>query len=457
MDRMDEIVALCKRRGLVYPSGDIYGGLRGFWDYGPLGAQLKKNIKDIWWHNNISCTPVHPQTRQPLVVLPLDGSIITNPKVWEASGHVATFADEYVDCKTCKGHFRTDQISSTECPEGKMQGKPVRYQVGKLPICQLTEPRRFDLMYKTESGSVEGDKTMVYLRPETAQSIFANFLNVTDTNRVKVPFGIAQVGKAFRNEVTPRNFTFRSREFEQMEIEFFCRPDEATEYFQFWIQNHLEWWEKLGIRRNSLRTVFQNPDELAHYAKGGAGVCDIEYEFPFGWGEIEGIAHRTDFDLKQHELHSGKKMDYFDDSRNARYHPHVIEPSAGLDRGVLAVICDAFTPDETRPSKMFMKFAATVAPVKFAIFPLVNKPDVCSIAENMFNVYRRQYSCVFDAKQNIGKRYARMDEIGAPFCVTVDFDTLHDNKVTVRFRDTMQQERMSFDELETFLSNEMRQ
>jgi glycyl-tRNA synthetase len=334
------------------------------------------------------------------------------------------------------------------------------------PACdqkgQLTEPRQFNLMFDTYVGALKDEESKAWLRPETAQGIFTQFWNVVDTSRVKVPFGIAQVGKAFRNEVTPRNFTFRSREFEQMEIEFFIRPETAREWYQYWRDQRFKWWQSVGLAGDNLQLREHTKEELAHYAKEGAGVCDVEYRFPFtapGFGELEGIAHRADFDLRQHATHCGKgdKLMYFDQERNERYFPHVIEPSAGADRGTLALICEAYTPDESRPSKVYMKFAPRMAPIKAAIFPLVNKEGMPEIAERLYRQLRNRFVVQTDPKQAIGKRYARMDEAGTPYCFTIDGDTLKDQTVTVRYRDTQQQERIGIDRVEAFLAEHIGQ
>lgn len=540
---MEEIVALCRRRGFIFQSSEIYGGINGFWDYGPLGVELKRNLKEAWWHDIVRCPADGPNGR-PLEMVGLDSTIIMNPKVWEASGHVGGFNDPMVDDKETKQRFRADHLyglsilpisddafqateestvsglpesevpyfkttvagsigeaietfqtekkltrpwtlgdisESTTHPgifggraldrkgvERAFHVKPVsmtelQQSHGTIPspftgqTGVLTAPRQFNLMFKTHCGAVESDDSMAYLRPETAQGIFTNFRNVTDTSRVKIPFGIAQVGKAFRNEVTPRNFTFRSREFEQMEIEFFIPPDDADQWYAYWRDARYEWWKSIGLAGENLQLREHDRDELAHYAKDGAGTSDIEYRFPFtapGFGELEGVAHRTDYDLRQHAEHSGlrDKLKYFDQDRNERYFPHVIEPSAGADRGTLAVICEAYTPDESRPSKVYMRFHPRMAPIKAAIFPLVNKDGMPEVAENLYKKLRSKYAVQIDVKQNIGKRYARMDEAGTPFCFTVDGQTLEDQTITVRDRDTLEQSRINIDQVEAFLA-----
>jgi glycyl-tRNA synthetase len=449
---MDEIVALCRRRGFIFQSSEIYGGINGFWDYGPLGAQLKKNLKDAWWEDIVQKELIGPDGK-PVEMVGLDTTIITHPKVWEASGHVAGFNDPMRDCRTegCKGRFRADHLDAYQCPL-KPSKKP-----GEFEKCSLTEPRQFNLMFESHAGAVQDESSKVYLRPETAQGMFVNFWNVVDTSRVRIPFGIAQQGKAFRNEVTPRNFTYRSREFEQMEMEFFIHPSEANEWYAFWRDNRYEWWQKIGLSGGNLQLREHEKDELAHYAKEGAGVCDIEYRFPFtapGFGELEGVAHRADFDLRAHADACGKgeKMRYFDQERGGeRYFPHVVEPSAGADRGTLAILCEAYTPDDTRPSKVFMKFHPRMAPIKAAVFPLVNKDGMPEVAERLYRELRGRWNVDYDAKQSIGKRYARMDEAGTPYCFTIDGDTLADQTVTVRHRDTQQQERIAIDRVAEFL------
>lgn len=496
---MEEIVALCRRRGFVFQSSEIYGGINGFWDYGPLGAQLKKNLKDAWWEDMVQQELLGPDAR-PVEIVPLETTIIMHPKVWQASGHVGGFNDPMVDCRETKARYRADHvlvlgekgdftgqfyafIEGDEDALAAAQKKLEKYKRRELgpdeleirPFTQLsvdeialtvgpdakvagtlTEPRLFNLMFDTYVGAVRDEENKAYLRPETAQGIFVNFWNVVDTSRVRVPFGIAQMGKAFRNEVTPRNFTFRSREFEQMEIEFFIHPDEAPQWFKYWCQVRYEWWQSIGLSSTNLKWRDHERDELAHYARDGEGTSDIEYRFPFtapGYGELEGIAHRTDYDLRAHAAACGKgdKLMYFDQERNERYFPHVIEPSAGMDRGTLAVLCEAYTPDESRASKVFMKFHPRLAPIKAAVFPLVNKDGMPEIAERLYHQLRREHMCQYDAKQSIGKRYARMDEAGTPYCITIDGETASDQTVTVRDRDTQQQQRIAIDSVADFL------
>ncbi len=503
---MEDLVSLCKRRGFVYPASEIYGGLNGFWDYGPLGTQLKNNLRDAWWQDMVLCPPTGPGG-QPLQIVGLDSAIIQNPRVWEASGHVAGFNDPMIDCRQSKARYRADQLRylhPTGEGEGrlfafiegdeksferalKLLGKYVKRDLGRgdveiLDIPEpdaellartvgpdatepgtLTEPRPFNLMFPTIVGATgDWEENKAYLRPETAQGIFINFKHVMDTTRVKVPFGIAQVGKSFRNEVTPRNFIFRSREFEQMEMEWFCHPGEAREWFEFWRDQRLAWWKSIGLTGEDLRLRQHESDELSHYAKEGVGTADVEYRYPFthpDFGELEGVAHRTDFDLRMHQEHSGQKLEVFDQERRERYLPHVIEPAAGLTRGMLAVLCEAYTRDESRPSPEIMRFHPRLAPIKAAVFPLVNKEGMPEIAERLVQRLRARFGrfgmIETDAKQSIGKRYARMDEAGCPFCFTVDGETVKDQTVTVRDRDTGAQERIAIERVESFLSERL--
>jgi glycyl-tRNA synthetase len=450
---MDAIVALCRRRGFIFQSSEIYGGIGGFWDYGPLGVLLKNNIRDRWWRDMVLAPPLGPDGEE-LDIVGLDCSIISHPKVWEASGHVAGFADPMVDCKKCKSRFRADQVAEATCPL-----KPSK-RPGECGG-ELTEPRQFNLMFQTYVGALADEESKAYLRPETAQGMFYNFRNVLDTTRVKVPFGLAQLGKGFRNEITPRNFIFRSREFEMMEVEFFVHPREANEWYQFWRKTRYDWWCSLGLAGERLRLRDHAEDELAHYARESGGCADVEYAFPFsgekGFSELEGIAYRSNFDLTQHQKASGVNFEYFDQERNERYLPHVIEPAAGLTRGLLAVICEAYTPDESRPSKVYMKFHPSLAPVKAGVFPLVNKDGMPEIAEKLHHDLRARFVIEFDVKQSIGKRYARMDEAGTPYCFTIDGQTLTDQTVTVRYRDTGGQDRMSIDRVGAFLAEKIGQ
>ena len=474
--RMERIVSLCKRRGFIFPSSEIYGGLNGFWDYGPLGAELKRNVKELWWQ---------AMTKLRDDVVGLDASIIMHPQIWKASGHVDTFADPMVDCKTCKGRFRADQLHETPCPQ-----KPSRMVAG----ChgEKTAPRMFNLMFRTHYGPVESEENVCYLRPETAQAIFVQFKNVLETSRQKVPFGICQIGKAFRNEVNPRNYTFRSREFEQMELEYFIKPDEVVAklagkvatlpdgrndsagtptqpqpdwgwelWHKYWVEERIRWYESIGLPRTSLEEYWQKKDELAHYAKA---TVDILYKFPFGTQELEGIAARGDFDLSQHQKFSGKSMEFFDEEAKQKYLAHVIEPSAGVDRLLLALLCNAYDEEEVSDDKgqaetrVVMRFHPRVAPVKAGVFPLLkNKPALVAKALEVRDLLRPWMNVFYDDAGAIGRRYRRQDEAGTPFGVTIDFDTLGDNDialketVTVRHRDSMKQERVKISDLRGML------
>ncbi len=426
---MEKIVSLAKRRGFIFQSSEIYGGLNSCWDYGPLGVELKNNVKQAWRRKVI-------QERDDMVGL--DAAILMHPKVWEASGHVAGFSDPMVDCKSCKQRFRADHLEGDKCP-----------------ACggELTEARQFNLMFKTHMGPVEDSAAVVYLRPETAQGIFVNFNNVLTTTRMKLPFGIAQVGKSFRNEITPGNFTFRTREFEQMEIEYFVKPGTDEQIHQEWIKQRFQWYLDLGLTKERLRLREHDQDELAHYAKG---CFDIEYFFPMGWSELEGIANRTDFDLTQHSKYSGQRMDYFDQEANEHYIPYVIEPSAGADRGTLAFLLDAYheepDKDETR---VVLKLHRALAPYKVAVLPLSKKEPLLEIAGGIEKELRKYWMVDYDDSKAIGRRYRRQDEIGTPYCVTVDFQTVEDKAVTVRDRDTMEQERIPIAELTKYLTEKL--
>ena len=494
---MKDIVALCKRRGFIFPASDIYGGINGFWDFGPLGVELKNNLRDLWWKAMVTCPPIGPDG-QPVEIVGIDTSIIQNPKAWEASGHVGGFSDPMVDCKETKKRYRQDHLMvltaekadrwpafNAEAEDDEITKKLKKLGLpGDLSLFQkvnlttlnvvdypkiigpdvatpgtLTEPRQFNLMFESHAGPIKNDSNKVYLRPETAQGIFLNFKNVVDSSRVRVPFGIAQVGKAFRNEVNPRNFIFRSREFEQMEMEWFCHPDEAKMWRDFWFAERKKFWISLGLTSDNVQMRDHEADELSHYAKAGYGTADIEYRFPFtapGFGELEGIAHRCDFDLTQHQAHSGVKLEYMDPVTNERFMPHVIEPAAGLSRGVLALICEAYTVDASRPSGMYMNFHPALAPKKAAILPLTAKEDHVPIATKLYLELREEFPVDLDIKQNIGKRYARQDEIGTPYCFTIDNDTITDKTVTVRDRNTMAQERISIDKVGDYLRAKMK-
>ena len=423
---MDKIVSLCKRRGFIYQSSDIYGGVASIYDYGPLGAELKKNIKNFWWKWMV-------QKRDNIVGL--DSSILMSPKIWEASGHVAGFTDPLVDCKECKHRFREDLLEDpSKCPD--CGGK-------------LTESRQFNLMFKTSMGPVEDSASVVYLRPETAQGIYVNFLNVLNSTRQKVPFGIAQIGKAFRNEITVENFIFRTREFEQMEMQFFVRPGTDVEWFEIWKQDRIDYYQALGIRQEKLRFHEHGEGELAHYA---AAAFDIQYEFPFGWKELEGIHNRTDFDLKAHQEHSGKDLSYFDEEVREKYIPYIVETSAGADRTVLTVLADAFEEQQLeKDTRTVLHFHPALAPIKAGIFPLVKKDGLKEIAEKIAHDLKEFFPVFYDEGGAVGRRYRRQDEVGTPFCITVDYDTKEDNTVTVRERDSMEQQRMKIEDLAGFL------
>jgi glycyl-tRNA synthetase len=426
---MQDLVSLSKRRGIVFQSSEIYGGINACWDYGPLGIEMKNNIKQLWWRAMVDRDDVEG----------LDAAILMHPKVWEASGHVAGFTDPLVDCKKCKQRFREDKI-----PEENKKSK-------KCPDCggELTEPRMFNLMFKTFMGAVESEANIVYLRPETAQGIYVNFLNVAGSSRQKIPFGIAQIGKAFRNEITPGNFIFRTREFEQMEMQYFVKPGEDEKWFEYWKEQRIQWHLANGIRKSKLRFHEHGHGELAHYAKK---AFDIEYEFPFGWQELEGIHNRTDFDLGRHQQYSGKKLEYFDEAAKERYIPYIIETSAGCDRSLLVALTDAFRQEEDR---VFLALHPNVSAYKVAIFPLMKKPELMGAAEKIHEDVRKRWRCVFDETGSIGKRYYRQDEIGTPLCVTIDFDTLEKHSVTVRHRDTKTQDRVENSRLMEYLSDQI--
>ena len=419
---MDTFVSLCKRRGFVFQSSEIYGGIGGFWDYGPLGVELKNNIKRDWWRSMV-------QLRDDVVGI--ETSIIMNPRVWEASGHVATFADPMSDCKDCKRRFRTDDITTNEKGERR------------CPECggELTEARMFNLMFKTFVGPVEDDASQVYLRPETAQGMFVNFDNVLTTTRRKLPFGIAQIGRSFRNEITPGNFIFRDREFEMMEMEYFVMPGTDEEWHERWIEERLNWWtDRLGVRKENLQLREHPKEELSHYSKR---TVDIEYDFPFaGFSEVEGIANRTDFDLKQHEQHAGRTLRYFDEATNQQIIPYVIEPAMGIDRCFLTLLIDAYAEEEVRGEKrVVLRLKPELAPVKVAVLPLSRNEQLVPPARRVWDLLRPHFMTQYDDAQSIGRRYRRQDEIGTPFGVTIDFETLQDEAVTIRERDSMEQTR----------------
>ena len=433
-NRMEQLVSLCKRRGFIFPSSEIYGGLKSCWDYGPLGVELKRNVKDAWWRSMV---------RSRADVVGIDCSILMHPKVWETSGHIAGFNDPLVDCKLCKARFRADTIEDQKCPKkpsltpGACEG-------------ELTEPRQFNLMFKTFMGPLQDESAIVYLRPETAQGIFVNFKNVVDTSRMKPPFGIAQQGKSFRNEIVTENFIFRSREFEQMEMEFFVPPAEADEWYTYWRDARYQWFLDLGVSTENLRLRDHGEDELAHYSKACA---DIEYLFPFGWKELEGVANRTDFELSRHAEATGKDLRYFDDQTREKYIPYVIEPALGLDRAVLTFLCEAFQEDQVeQDTRTVMRLHPALAPIKAGIFPLVKKKGLPEIAHKLEEDLRKTFSVYYDEKGAIGRRYRRQDECGTPFCITIDFDTKDDDTVTIRDRDSLAQERIALDQVRNWLS-----
>jgi len=442
---MDKIVSLSKRRGYVFQSSEIYGGLNGCWDYGPLGVELLRNIKEQWWQSMTSREDVEG----------IDAAILMHPRVWEASGHVANFTDPMVDCRECKARFRADQLDDAPC------GSPA-YKGRKAAKCQaegkFTEARQFNLMFRTFVGPVEDSSGAVYLRPETAQGIFVNFLNVQSASRQKPPFGIAQIGKAFRNEINTKNFLFRTREFEQMEMQFFVKPGTDEKWFAYWKEQRLAWFHGLGMTPEKLQFHRHEPDKLAHYAKD---AYDIEYAFPFGWGEIEGIHNRTDYDLSRHEEFSGKSMKYFDEQSKEKYTPFIVETSAGASRSFMAFLVDAYreeeapTADGRTETRVVLGLHPKLAPVKAAVFPLVNRDGMQEIAQNITAGIRRRHRVFYDDSGAVGRRYRRQDEAGTPFCVTVDSQTLQDRTVTVRERDSMQQERIGMDGLERFFGEKI--
>jgi glycyl-tRNA synthetase len=424
----DTIVNLAKKRGFVFQSSEIYGGLRSAYDYGPLGVELLRNVKEQWWYTTV-------RTRGDVVGV--DSAVIQSPEVWKASGHLASFSDPLVECRNCNTRLREDKLESLE----------------QCPVCgernSFTEAREFHLMFKTNMGPVESTENVVYLRPETAQGIFTNFENVRRTARLKLPFGIAQIGKAFRNEITPGQFVFRTREFDQMEMEFFCRPEQAEEWYEYWLNERMGWYTDLGMTPGNLRLRPHAEDELSHYS---SRTDDVEYQFPWGWDELEGIANRTDFDLRQHADHSGKDLRYFDQEANERFFPHVIEPSAGATRSTFAFLIDAYHEETVREeTRVVLKLDSRLAPIKVAVLPLSKKGELIEVSEKIAASLRPRWNVEHDVTQSIGKRYRRQDEIGTPWCVTVDFDSLEDGAVTVRDRDTMNQDRIGIDAVEGYL------
>ncbi len=428
-DLMDKVVNLCKRRGLVFPSSEIYGGFRSTYDYGPLGVLLLRNVKDAWWRSMV-------QLRHDVVGL--DSSILMSPRVWEASGHLANFTDPLVDCRNCKERWRADDIEGTCANCGSVD---------------LTDARPFNMMFKTFVGPVEEEASVAYLRPETAQGIFVNFMNALQTTRKKPPFGIAQVGKSFRNEITPGNFVFRTREFEQMEMEYFVPPGDGPKWFGYWCEERMRWYTDLGIPPDLLRLRPHAPEELSHYS---AGTADIEFRFPWGWGELEGIAQRTDFDLSQHGEHSGERLEYFDQASGERYVPHVVEPAAGAARSMMAFLLAAYGEDEVGgEARTVLRLHPSLAPNKVAVLPLSKKDTLRPLALEVLGLLQPHLQCDYDETQSIGRRYRRQDEVGTPYCVTVDFDSLDDGAVTIRERDTLEQVRVPIDKLVEEISSRL--
>lgn len=439
---LSDIVSLCKRRGFVFPSSEIYGGFAASWDYGPLGVELKNRIKQLWWRDVVTIRDD---------VVGMDGAVTTHPRVWEASGHVEGFHDPLVTCNTCGYRFRADKLESETCPE-----KPSKtpHECGG----ELTEPREFNLMFKLHWGPVEDPKNITYLRPETCQTIFPNFKNVLTASRLRVPCGIAQVGKSFRNEITTKSFVFRQREFEQMELEFFTHPDQAKDWFDYWLAARKNWYISLGIQEKNLRLRQHEADELAHYA---ADCYDVEYHFPMGWQELEGIANRTDYDLKRHMEFSKKDLSYRDDVTGEKYVPYVVESSAGVDRTFLTILSDAYDIDQAPNDKgemeerMVLRLSPKVAPVTVAVFPLFKKGGLPEMARKIEQDLRLIHTTAYDESGNIGKRYRRQDEIGTPLCITVDYESLDDNAVTIRNRDTMEQLRVGVDQIQGVVAEQL--
>jgi len=429
---MERVVNLCKRRGLIFPSSEIYGGFRSTWDYGPLGVLLKRNVKDAWWRSMV-------QLREDIVGL--DAAILMAPRVWEASGHVTTFTDPLVDCRNCNARFREDELpASRACPNCGAKDR-------------FTEARQFNLMFQTHVGPVEDDASIAYLRPETAQGIFVNFLNVQTTTRKKLPFGIAQIGKSFRNEITPGNFVYRTREFEQMEMEYFTPPEDADRWFEYWCQERLQWYMDLGISADKLRLRPHEPDELSHYSRGTA---DVEFLYPWGWGELEGIANRGDFDLTQHAKFSGQDLTYFDQEGDRRYVPHVVEPAAGADRATLAFLLAAYDEEDVEGERRtVLRLDPRLAPITVAVLPLSRHEQLVPVADDVAALLRPHYMIDVDTAGSIGRRYRRQDEVGTPLCVTIDFDTLDDRAVTIRERDSMAQERVKIEDLRETLDERL--
>lgn len=455
---MEKVVSLCKNRGIIYPGSEIYGGLANTWDYGPLGVEFKNNVKKAWWKKFV---------QQSKYNVGLDSAILMNPEVWVASGHVGSFSDPLIDCKECKSRFRADKLIEDFYFENNLgdinvdgwENEKVEELMKEKNICcpnckkqNFTNIRRFNLMFKTFQGVTEDSKSEIYLRPETAQGIFVNFKNIARTSRKKVPFGIAQVGKSFRNEITPGNFTFRTREFEQMELEFFCKPGEDLEWYEYWKNYSFNWLLSLGMNEETLRLRDHKQEELSFYSKA---TCDIEFLFPFGWGELWGIADRTDYDLSRHIEVSGEDLRYIDPVTNEKYIPYCIEPSLGADRVALAFLCNAYDEEEIGEGdvRTVLRLHPALAPFKAAILPLTKK--LSEKSDEIYDELSKYFMIDTDVSGSIGKRYRRQDEIGTPFCITVDFDTLEDECVTVRFRDTMEQERIKISELKDFIEKSL--
>jgi glycyl-tRNA synthetase len=449
-DLMEKIVSLCKRRGFVFPGSEIYGGLANSWDYGPLGVELKNNIKQLWWTKFV---------RQRDDIVGIEAALIMNPKVWQASGHVATFNDPLVEDKKTHERFRLDHLLEANGVDvkgltfGQMVEKVKELNLKSSKGNELTEPKQFNMMFKTNLGPVETEDSQVYLRPETAQGMFVNFKNILDSMRKTLPFGIAQIGPVFRNEITPGNFIFRTREFEQMEIEYFVKPEEWEKWFEYWLEQQKEWLKEIGIFDNAVFVEIAEADR-AHYSKRS---IDTEYKFPFGQKELYGLAYRTDYDLSQHQKKSGQSLEYTDPHTNEKYLPHVIEPTWGVSRTLLAILCAAYTEEGEGDSKrVYLKLPPKLAPYKVAVFPLLkNKPELVEKARGIYKELQKHFSVIWDERGNVGKRYYSQDEIGTPFCITVDFDSLENNTVTVRNRDTKDQPRVAIDELTSYIQNQI--
>jgi glycyl-tRNA synthetase len=429
---LDTITNLAKKRGFVFQSSEIYGGLRSAYDYGPLGVELLRNVREQWWRSMV---------QERAEVVGIDTAVIQARQVWQASGHEAAFTDPMVECRNCNARHRLDKLEdSNRCPTCGVSG-------------QLTEPVDFNLMFRTHMGHLESDENLVYLRPETAQGIFINFENVRRTNRLKLPFGIAQIGKSFRNEITPGQFVFRTREFEQMEMEYFCRPEEADKWFQYWLDERFNWYTSLGLDESRLRLRSHDPDELSHYS---SDTADVEYEFPWGWDELEGIANRSDYDLRQHSEHSGVDLRYYDQDADERFFPYVIEPAAGATRTTFAFLIDGYHEETVNDEqRTVLRLHPRLAPYKVAVLPLSKRPELIEPAEKVAEDLRKRWMVELDLTQSIGRRYRRQDEIGTPYCVTIDFDSLEDGAATVRDRDTMRQDRVAMDQLAGFLSEKL--